>query len=180
MKLANVFDGMARENQFLRTITKMLIIVTAFLASCVFVLYDKAPVMVERSSHGLEIIRPTEFMRTEAELKQAIAIMVKERFSTDAVAPELFLNGKQQLLRDTEQKDMKARGLSQGIIVRNIAIDKDQAVVDLDRVISVGEVRSALKAKVKVTFEEVSPNELNPYGLLLSLADPIDQKGVAR
>ena len=180
MRLSNVFDGMAKENQFLRTITKMLIIVTAALTTCVVLLYDRAPIAVERSSHGLEIVRTTKFLRSQSELKQAILLMVKVRFSTDAVAPEIFLNPKQQLLRDTEQKEMKARGLSQGVIVRNITIDKDQAVVDFDRVISVGDVRSALKAKVKVSFEEVSPNELNPYGLLLSLADPIEQKEVPK
>lgn len=180
MKLANVFDGMAQENRFLRTITKMLIIVMTALLGIVFNLYDRAPIMIERSTHGLEIVSPTDFLRNQNELKQAIALMVKARFSTDAIATELFLNPKQQLLRDTEQKDMKARGLNQGVIVRNIAINKDQAIVDFDRVISVGDVRSALKTKVKISFEEVSPNELNPYGLLLSLADPVDQKEVTQ
>jgi hypothetical protein len=180
MKLANVFDGMAKENQFLRTITKMLILVTVALLGIVFNLYDRNPVVVERTAHGLEIVRSTDFMRTQSDLKQAIALMIKARFSSEALAPEIFLNPKQLLLRDTEQKDMKARGLSQAIIVRNVAIDRDQAIVDLDRVISIGEVRSALKAKVKVSFEEVSPNELNPYGLLLSLADPIEQKEVTK
>lgn len=180
MKLANVFDGMARENQFLRTITKMLIFVTVALLGIVFNLYDRNPVVVERTAHGLEIVRSTDFTRTQADLQQAIALMIKARFSSDAVATEILLNPKQQLLRDTEQKDMKVRGLSQAIIVRNVVIEKDQAIVDLDRVISIGEVRSALKAKVRVSFEETSPNELNPYGLLLSLADPIEQKEVTK
>jgi hypothetical protein len=180
MKLANVFDGMARENQFLRTVTKLLIIVTVALLGIVFNLYDRNPIVVERTPHGLEIVRSTDFARTEVDLKQAISLMIKARFSSDSVAPEIFLNPRQLLLRDTEQKDMKARGLTQSIVVRNVSIEKDQAVVDLDRVISIGEVRSALKAKVRVSFEEVSPNELNPYGLLLSLADPIEQKEVPK
>ncbi len=48
---------------------------------------------------------------------------------------------------------------------------KDQAIVDLDRVIAVGELRSAIKTKLKIAFEETEPNELNPYGLVLSLAE---------
>ena len=68
---------------------------------------------------------------------------------------------------------MKARGLSQSIIIRAVHVGKDDATVDLDRVIAIGDLRSALKAKVRITFEEVSPNELNRYGLLLSTAEPI-------
>lgn len=176
MRLANVFDGMERENRFLRTLAKLLALTVGCLAACVFVLFDKPPVIVERSSHGLEIVRPSVFARNMDEMKIGISLMVKERFSTDANAPELFLNQRQLVLRDTEQKDMKARGLSQGVIIRNVNLGKDSAVVEFDRVISIGEVRSALKAKVRVAFEELSPNELNPYGLILSLADPIENK----
>lgn len=43
--------------------------------------------------------------------------------------------------------------------------------MDLDRVIAVGELRSAIKTKLKIAFEETEPNELNPYGLVLSLAE---------
>ncbi len=176
MKLSTAFDGIEKENRYLRTTTKMLIMVTTFLLGIVYNLYDKMPIMVERSSHGLEIVRPTEFARSEVDLKTATALMMKARFATDTMAPELFLNQKQLLLRDTEQKDLKSRGMSQSIIVKNVTIEKDMALVDLDRLISVGDVRSALKAKVKVRFEEVSPNELNPYGILLSLSDPIKDK----
>lgn len=180
MRLANMFDGMTKENQFLRTLTKILCAAVGILAVCVFALFDRPPIIVERSSHGFEIVRPTIFMRNMDDLKIAAALLVKERFSTDAISPELFLNQQQLLLRDTEQKDMKARGLSQGVIVRSVELRNDSAIVDFDRVISIGEVRSALKARVKVAFEEVSPNELNPYGLKLSLAEPIKDKEGAK
>jgi len=180
MRLANVFDGMTKENQFLRSLTKILCAAVGLLAVCVVTLFDRPPIIVERSSHGFEIVRPTVFMRNLDDLKIAVTLMVKERFSTDAISPELFLNQQQLLLRDTEQKDMKARGLSQGVIVRNVELGQDSAIVDFDRVISIGEVRSALKARVKVAFEEVTPNELNPYGLLLSRAEPIEKKEGAK
>src|SRR6185312_8508815 len=107
MRLANVFDGMTKENQFLRSLTKILCAAVGLLAVCVFTLFDRPPIIVERSSHGFEIVRPTVFMRNLDDLKIAVTLMVKERFSTDAISPELFLNQQQLLLRDTEQKDMK-------------------------------------------------------------------------
>jgi hypothetical protein len=76
-------------------------------------------------------------------------------------------------MRDTEQKDMKSRSMTQSVLVRAIHLTKTDALVDIDRVIAIGELRSALKAQVRITFEEVTPNELNPYGLLLSTAEPV-------
>ena len=175
MKFSTAFDGLAKEIQFLKLLTKVLLLITSLLLGIVYGLYDQVPLIVERSSRGLEIVRATEFKRKEADLKLAIRLMLGARFDSTAVSPEVFLNQKQMLLRDTEQRDMKARGMSQSIFVRAITFTKDQALVELDRLIAVGEVRSALKAKLKVSFEETSANELNPYGLLLSLADPVDQ-----
>jgi hypothetical protein len=176
MRFSSGVDQLERENGYLKTITKLLLLLGAALMGILFNLYDRSPVIVERSSHGLEIVRSTEFSLTEADTRSAIALMMKARFDTEAVSPEIFLNQKQLVLREGEQKELKSRNFHQNIIVRLITIKKDEAMVDVDRVLSVGDVRSALKTKLKVTFEEVQPNELNPYGLLLSLADPIESK----
>jgi hypothetical protein len=176
MKLSTAFDSMSKENQFLKLLAKAQLVTTVFLLGLIYNFSDRVPVMVERSSHGLEVLRVTPFERSQADLKLAVGLMIRARFDSNAISPELFLNPKQILLRDTEQRDMKARGMTQAVVAREIKFEKDQITVDLDRVIAVGEVRSALKARLKVSFEEVSPNELNPYGLLLSFADPIGDK----
>ena len=176
MKLSNAFDGMAKENQFLKLLAKTLLVITIFEAALVYYFADRVPVLVERSSRGLEIVSATTFARSQSDLRAAAKLMMTARFDTNAISPELFLNPKQLLLREIEQKDMVARGMSQAVVIREVKFDKDQVLIDLVRVISVGEIRSALKARVRVTFEEISPNELNPYGLLLSLAEPIQEK----
>ena len=178
MKLSSAFDSMMSENRFLKFLSKVQLLTTIFIVGLLYSFYDRPPVLVERSGHGLEIVQPAEFERTPTELKTAIGLMMRARFSSKTFSPELFINPKQVALRETEQKDMLARGMDQVIVVRDVKLEKDQAVVDFDRVISIGEIRSALKTKVRVTFEEVMPNDLNPYGLLLSLADPIIDKEV--
>jgi hypothetical protein len=173
MKFSAGIDGLTKENRFLKTLTKMLLLLAILLLGMVYTLYDKTPLIVERSSRGLEVVRASEFSRNPDDLKLALQIMLKARFDSETVSPELFLNPRQVVLRETEQKDMKARGMNQRVVVKRIIFEKEQAIVDFDRVIAVGDLRSALKTKVRVSFEEVSPNELNPYGLLLSMADPI-------
>lgn len=180
MKLSAAFDGLARENYFLKLVVKMQIVTTVFLLGIVYSLYDRVPLLIERTSRGLEIVNVIRPERTNSDLKEAVQLMMKARFDSGAVSPELFLNPKQLLLRDTEQKDMKARGMSQSVVVRNVVFDNDGVTADLDRVIAVGDLRSALKTKLKVSFEEISANELNRYGLLLSMAEPLQNKEASK
>jgi hypothetical protein len=176
MKLSNAFDSIERENRFLRLLTTLLVILSAFLIGVLYLNLDKPPLLVERSSRGFEIVRPTDQKRTDQDLTQATKLMLQARFTSEAIAPELFINQKQLLLRETEQREMKSRNMLQNIVVRSVEVEKESVTAEIDRVISVGELRSALKARLKINFEEVSPNELNPYGLLLSLAEPINEQ----
>ncbi len=176
MRLSNAFDKLARENSFLRHVTMSLLLISALLVGVVYNLYDKQPLIVERSSRGLEIVRSTASTRSQDDLKNAVTLMTKARFDSNTISPELLLNQKQLVLRDTEQKDMKARGLNQTAVIRGVTFESDQIFVEFDRVIAIGDLRSALRTKIKVSFEEVNPNELNPYGLLLSVAEPVEQR----
>ena len=77
-------------------------------------------------------------------------------------------------IRESEQKELKSRNIQQSVVLRNIQMSKTEAQIDFDRVLAVGEVRSALKTKIKVAFEEATPNELNPFGLKLAFAESVE------
>ncbi|MBX3039556.1 MAG: hypothetical protein KF789_02460 [Bdellovibrionaceae bacterium] len=176
MKFSSAVDSLTKENLFLRTAVKILGFAVLFLTMAVLFLHDKSPVVVERSSRGMEIVQMTKLARSEADIQQAIRLMLIARFDSGAVNADVFLSKRQMELREAEQKEMKARGLYQGVVFRSAKVTKEEAFVEFDRVLSVGEIRSALKTVVKVAFEEVDPTELNPYGLKLALAAPTESK----
>lgn len=176
MKFSDGVDGLTKENKFLHTLTKFLLIIVAGELGLSLALYNKEPIIVERSIRGLEVVKQLAFARDESDIRQAIRLMIQARFNSDTISPEIFLNPKQLVLREMEQKDLKSRSMTQAVIVRTVKITKEAAIIDMDRMISVGELRSALKAKIKISFEETSPTDLNPYGLTLSLAEPLEQK----
>lgn len=176
MKFSSAVDSLTKENQFLRGAVKILGLAVLFLALAVLFLHDKSPVVVERSSRGLEIVQMTKLLRFEGDIQKAMRLMIIARFDSGAINPEVFLSKRQFELREAEQKEMKSRGLSQSVVFRSAKISKEEALVDFDRLLSVGEVRSALKTVVRVAFEETEPTELNPYGLRLALATPEEQK----
>lgn len=172
MKLSATVDSLSNENAHLKKLATLQAVVTLALSGLLYTSFNRAPVMVERTEHGLELLRATEFLRTTTDLKIASALMMKARFNTDTIAPEVFLNPKQLELRSREQADLKNRSLKQTVVIENVVVDHDRVLVDLTRVISVGDVRSALRAKLRLKFESISPNPLNPYGTLLSVAEP--------
>lgn len=176
MKFSSAVDALSKENEFLKKSVMLLGFSTCLLAIVVAVLYEKEPIVVERSSRGLEIVRATKLARTDADIKEAIRLMLVSRFDSSSVSPGVFLSNKQMLLREEEQKEMKARGISQGAVVRSVAVTKDSVVAEFDRVLAVGDIRSALKTTVRAEFEEAEPTELNPYGLKLSAISVIGKE----
>ena len=171
MKISLSIDSLLKENKFLKLLTKLLFGLVFILLLQVVSLYTREPIIIQSSTRGLEILQPMTVSRTNLDLKVAAQNMLKARFNTETLSPDLFLADKQKLLRDSEQRELKSRNMTQAIIIRNIELSKNQAMVDLDRVIAVGDLRTAIRAKLKIAFEESEPNELNPYGLVLSLAE---------
>ncbi len=176
MRFSSAVDSLTKENQFLRYSVKSLTFTSLILALTVIFLHDRSPVVVERSSRGLEIVKMTELVRSQDDLEQALRLMIKSRFDSESPNSEIFLSNRQMELKVLEQKEMKSRGLTQNIVFREAQVSKEEAIVEFDRVLSIGEIRSALKTTVKVAFEETEPNELNPYGLKLALAVPLEKK----
>ena len=171
MKFSLSIDALSKENNHLKFVIKMQFCVVLILLLQVVILNNQVPLMIRSSTRGLELIQPVDFTRSELDVKSAAELMLRARFDTDSISANLFLSDKQLQLRENEQKDLKNRNMLQTIVIRKIAISKDQAVIDLDRVIAVGDIRSAIKTKVKIAFGETEPNELNPYGLVLSFVE---------
>lgn len=176
MKFSSAVDALSKENQFLRIMVKILGVALLLLGIAVLFLYDKKPLVIERSSRGLELTRIVSVTRSDSDIQDAVKLMLKARFDSVSVSPDLFISKRQLELKSAETKELKTRGLVQSVIFRSAKISKEDAVVEFDRVFTVGEIRSALKTTVKIAFEECEPNELNPYGLKLTMASPVTAK----
>lgn len=171
MKFSLSVDALSKENSFLKMVTRILLGALFLLIIQLFNLYNRDPILIQSKVTGLEIVKPVNFVPSEQDTKYAVKLMLEARFNSISLNSDLYLSEKQTELRKTEQNELKNKNMSQTIIVREIKISRDEAIAEIDRVISVGELRSAFKAKLKLFFEMTEPNELNPYGLVLSLVE---------
>ena len=171
MKFSFHVDALSKENSFLKMMTRTLFGLMFFLIVLIFYLVTRDPILIQSNSTGREIVKPVSFTPSFEDTKHAVRLMLEARFNSDALNADLYLSEKQVELRKSEQMELKNKNMYQTIVVREIKISRDEATADIDRVISVGDLRSAFKAKLKLLFETTEPNELNPYGLVLSLVE---------
>ena len=61
-------------------------------------------------------------------------------------------------------------------MVNEIKNDGKEITVILDRLLSVGKVKSVLSLKIQVSLQKTNRSESNPYGLVLSSVSQIEEK----
>ena len=69
--------------------------------------------------------------------------------------------------RSSEQEEMKRRNVRQRVVVSAVLKKDDAYVVDADRILAVGNLRSALQFPLAVKIQRASRSFSNPYGLVL-------------
>jgi len=84
-----------------------------------------------------------------------------------------FLSESEEAKRVQEQKSLSEKKITQRILVGSIAIDKEKIKVEADKLLSVGNIRSAFLFPMTVQVQRTDRTEINPYGLILSNVTPI-------
>lgn len=118
MKFSLSIDALSKENSFLRLITKLLFSIVFILIMQIVFLYNRDPLMIKSSARGLELVQAASFVKSNLDIKTAAEQMLKARFNTDSISPELFLSDRQKVLRLSEQKELKNRNMTQVVIIR--------------------------------------------------------------
>lgn len=136
----------------------------------------KEPVLIERACFT-SALEKASGERTAAEIGSFLKEALSRRFDTDVAGEALVLSAEEAGYREQEQKDLKEKGIHQRLIFNGVQkIDGTQATVDCDRLISVGQVRSAFAFPLSVTIGSVTRSGLNPYGLRLIRVKPLESE----
>jgi hypothetical protein len=113
---------------------------------------------------------------TNHEIESFVEAALEQRFDSKEAGRDFLLSGTEKELRQREQKDLLARKLNQRVVVNSAQVSESGIIVDADRLISVGEIRSAFRFPLVVKVESVGRSSANPYGLILSKVKPVEKK----
>lgn len=175
MKFHAVWDSLEKENRNLKILTIALCTLAIFLTVAVTSTATKEPVIVERGCYSKMAATAESATQSEGEITAFTEKALGARFDTRPENLE-YLDLKQRAFRDKEQIELSKQNMTQKVIVNEVKITKDNILVNADRLISIGKIRSVLRFPLKVSLESSDRTDSNPYGLLLSDVNPIEEE----
>jgi hypothetical protein len=175
MKFIDAWDSIAKENKLLKFLVMGLSLVSIFLCVVCLKTVSRDPLVIERGCFS-KAAENAGVAVTDAEIKAFLKEAMEARFSTSAINTS-FLSLKQKEIRDREQKELTSRNMKQAVLVQDVSISKDKIEIKADRLVSVGEIRSAFSFMLKVQIERSDRTLDNPYGLILSEVELIKKDG---
>ncbi len=155
------------KNISLKLATLILLLLTITLGLTTVKLALREPLIVERGCIS-RLVQTGSTERTPAEIEAFITEALTMRFNTNSPQIGGYLSLDEDGVRINDQKELLQRSMTQKIIINGVKINGATVTVDTDRLISVGNIRSALPFLLFAQIATVTRNESNPYGLVLN------------
>lgn len=167
MKYTTAWAKVAFENFNLRWAVASLSLATLILAITAIKLAARDPLVVDRTneSHALTFI---ESQLSEKEIVDFTRKALSYRFDSGEVPDRNYLSSQELQSRDQEQKELKARDIKQRVVTNGAILQGSEITVDSDRLMSVGQVRSALAFPLILEVSKMGRTMQNPYGLIVT------------
>lgn len=177
MKFAQAWALALKESMAFKVISVFLFLIL-FVTSFTFLKTletIKRPLVVGK---GIEttILAPSSDERTHTEIEEFLRRALVERFTTKQKFNDLLLADSELRARKIEMMEMEKKELTQKIVVNEIFTQKEEILVDADRILSFKDVRSAFHFPLKVKIETVPRRLENPHGLVLSKVEFLDKE----
>ncbi|MGE0526779.1 MAG: hypothetical protein AB7G93_00940 [Bdellovibrionales bacterium] len=180
MRFPQAWAMVAKQNSVLRVailgVTFSALVVIMISLKFAF----KDPLIIERECYSTVITASSRQEPTMEEIKGFIREAISYRFDTDANVQSDFISLDELKNRALEQEEMKRRNVRQKIIVNEVLDKDDSYEVDADRILSVGQLRSALRFPLIVKIQRTSRSPSNPYGLVLLKVSAQNSEGAKK
>lgn len=166
MRFTHAWADVIAQNLTLKVVVTALSITTVTLGLTSVKLALKKPLVIERSCYSKAAnLGSTE--HSPLEIETFVFAALSQRFDTNAVVTGGYLSIEEELSRRQEQRDLVNKGMNQTVIINSVKIDGQKVFVDSDRLIAIGQIRSALPLPLLVNLSTTDRTEGNPYGLLI-------------
>ncbi|MGZ3783873.1 MAG: hypothetical protein ACXWR0_05025 [Bdellovibrio sp.] len=157
----------AKQNSILKYSLLLSSIMTIIFSITTVTLSMKKPLVIERACFS-SLATLAKQDHTDREIEEFTKIAIDKRFSTDSNADILsWLSNTEFLSKQNEAKELKAKNITQKILVSKVNIQGNQIVVEFDRVLSVEKLRTVIPATILAQISSTDRNEINQYGLIL-------------
>lgn len=180
MKFASLWAEIAHQNIVLRLSILGLSLVVICFGIALAKLSLRDPLVIERpctspSTESVAKSRASE-PQTNEEIKVFITEAISMRFDSNAHFKNSWFSDDQIKQRKSEQEDLEKKKLAQKVFVESIDVTSAGFRVTVDRLLSVGKIRSAVAVTMDLKLERTPRTASNPYGLVLTKAVVVNAK----
>lgn len=173
MRFTVAWANVLSQNITLRMAVIALSICSLFFGIVAARLALRDPFVIDRGCFS-KAASPTDAKHTDQEIFGFLQVAIPARYDSSVADYKPYLSDRELTARLNEQEEFSKKGIVQRIVVNSAKSDKGDFVVDADKVIGVGKVRSALPLPLKVELRSVSRSHINPYGLVLHRVYPLE------
>lgn len=167
MRFPQAWAAVARQNSVLR-VAILGVTASGLLALLISLKFAfKDPLIIERGCYSTVTAATSRQEATKEEVESFIKVALSQRFDSDANVQGDLISLDELGNRSTEQEEMKRRNVRQRVVVNTVIKKDDAYLVDADRILAVGNLRSALQFPLIVKVEPTTRSFSNPYGLVL-------------
>lgn len=178
MKFTTAWAKTAAQNVTLKIATIILAIVSIVQLVVVTILSNKDLPVIERGCYSK--IRPlVSGTETKSEVESFLIESLAMRFDSNSYIKDGFLSLEELSNREKEQASLRQKQITQRILISEIKItDNSEIYVSLNRLFTVGKIKSVLGINLKIVLQKTNRTEANPYGLVLSSVTAIEDKEI--
>ncbi len=167
MRYTEFWAEMLSQNNSLKWGIVAVSILSVALTTGLISVATREPLIVERSCFD-KALTTVAAKQTDEEVERFVHVALSKRFDSDALDAQLYLAADEYATRQKEVEDFSKKGMSQRVIVNKIKVSEKSVVVDADRILSFGKIRSALPLPLILKLKTTDRSNGNPYGLILS------------
>lgn len=175
MKYTEAWANVVAQNLNLKVVSIILGVLSIALGMITLRLTFKDSIIIERGCFS-KTVSPVKDEHSKEEIQSFLKESLSQRFDSEAQPVDGLLSPDELRLRIAEQKEFDSRKMTQKILVNNVTETSEGFKVDADRLISVGDVRSAFRFPLVVKLESKPRSYSNPYGLLITTTKSVDEK----
>lgn len=175
MKYTEAWANVVAQNLNLKVVSIILGVLSIILGMITLRLTFKDSIIIERGCFS-KTVSPLKDEHSKEEIQSFLKESLSQRFDSEVQPVDGLLSPDELRLRIAEQKEFDSRKMTQKILINNVTETPEGFKVDADRLISVGDVRSAFRFPLIVKLESKSRSYSNPYGLLVTTTKSVDEK----
>lgn len=166
MRFSQAWSHIATQNNVLRIAT-LFVCATSFIAILLLIkLAMKEPLIIERSCFN-SALESKNINQTPQETENFIREALNQRLNSDALLNSDYFSLDELRSRENELLEFKKRDIKQKIFVNSIQSKNGNYIVDIDRLLVAGTIRSAFQVSLLVSISQTPRSNSNPYGLVV-------------